>query len=243
MKKVVLSLVALGSLMFAEDAIAEKPLKTHGELGYIQTTGNTDTKAFNFDLDLTKEWTKNIVTFNADGQYATDQGEKTKNKYTVEFNYGYKISDRLAFDYLIGYKDDQFSGFEYQFYTGPGLKYKMIDMQKHQLSTEANILYSVDRYEAVAPLEAYTDDYAGYRLKGVYDWQILESLKFKQELSVRGSFEDGDNYFIYSETALHNKINDIFSAGISYKVDYVNVPALGKEKTDGTFAVNLILDY
>ncbi|WP_428738626.1 DUF481 domain-containing protein [Sulfurimonas sp.] len=243
MKKIVLSLVALSSLMFAEDAPTEKPLKTHGELGYIQTNGNTETKALNLDIDLTKEWTKSIVTLSADGQYASDQGEKTKNKYTIEFNYGYKFSERLSFDYLIGYKDDEFSGFEYQFYTGPGMKYKAIDMEKHQLSTEANILYSVDRYEAIPPLEAYTDDYAGYRLKGVYDWQILESLKFKQELSLRGSFEDGDKYFIYSETALHNKINDIFSAGISYKVDYVNVPAAGKEKTDTTFAVNLILDY
>ncbi|MDH4944825.1 DUF481 domain-containing protein [Sulfurimonas sp. C5] len=264
MKKIVLSLVVFSSLALAEDVtVDEKPLKAHSELGYVETNGNTNTKAFNLEINLKKEWTKEILTFDFDGQYATDHGVETKNKFVTELDYGYKLSPKLSLDYLIGYKSDKFSGFEYQFYTGPGVKYKAIDKKEHKLSLEANILYSVDQYENVWAdalgtqlsypydgvirdhiiKQAYKDDYASYRLKGIYDWQILDTLKFKQELSFRGSMEKTNKYFVYSKSAINNKINSIFSAGISYKIDYVNLPAEGKKKTDTTFAFNLILDY
>lgn len=264
MKKIVLSLAVLTSLAIAEDVkVKEKELKAHSELGYVQTSGNTETKAFNFELNLKKDWTRSVLTFDFDGQYATDQRVETKNKFVTELDYGYKLNGRLSLDYLIGYKTDKFSGFRYQFYTGPGAKYKAIDQKTQKLSVEGNLLYSVDQYEDVwvdalgnkldYPYDnvlkdhisqyAYKDDYAAYRIKGVYDWQILENLKFQQELSLRGSLEKFEKYFVYSKTAFYNKINSIFSAGISYKVDYVNIPADGKKRTDTTFAFNLILDY
>lgn len=264
MKKIALSLVIFGSLTLAQELkVEEKPLKAHSELGYVQTNGNTNTKAFSFEANIKKEWTKDLLSFDFDAQYATDQGVETKNKFLTELNYGYKISQRFSFDYLVGYKSDKFSGFTYQFYTGPGAKYKAIDQKEHKLSVEGNLLYAIDQYEAVwadatgtqlmYPYDgvikdhilqsAYKNDYAAYRLKGVYDWQILETLKFKQELTFRGSLENADKYFVYSKSAFYNKINSIFSAGISYKIDYVNLPADGKKKTDTTFAFNLILDY
>lgn len=263
MKKILVSLAVCSSLVVAADEMTEKPLKAHSELGYVQTKGNTDTKAFNFVLDVKKEWQRDVLTLDVDGQYATDEGVETKNKYSIEADYGYKMNERLSLDYLVGYKSDKFSGFEYQFYTGPGAKYKAIDEKDHKLSTEANILYAVDQYEDVwvdalgtqlaYPYDgvvkdhistyAYKDDYASYRLKGVYDWQILENLKFQQDLSLRGSLEQGDKYFVYSKTAFFNKINSTFSAGVSYTADYTNLPAEGKKKTDSTLAFNLILDY
>ena len=241
----------------------EKPFKTHTELGYVSTNGNTDTDAFSLDLNAKKEWIKHILTLDLDGQYATDQGVETKNKYLIEAQYDYKFTERFSFNYLAGYKSDKFSGFTYQFYTGPGAKYKMIETKEHELSLDGNILYAQDRYDDVwvdalgntlsypydgvtkdhISTPAYTNDYTSYRANGVYTWQILENLKFLQELSFRSSFEESDNYFINSKTAFTNKISDIFSAGISYKVDYANKPAEGKVKTDTTFAFNLIIDY
>ncbi|MBA1438355.1 MAG: DUF481 domain-containing protein [Epsilonproteobacteria bacterium] len=245
MKKIALSLtlIAFGiTVAYAED-LQEKPLKTHTELGYVATNGNTDTETFTLDLNAKKEWARHIATLDLEGQYATDKGVQTKNKYLIEVQYDYKFSERLSFNYLAGYKADKFSGFTYQLYTGPGIKYKAIKTDKHELSLDGNILYAKDRYDAVAPQQAYTNDYTSYRSKGVYTWQILQSLKFLQKLSFRGSFEESNNYFIDSKTALTNKISDTFSAGISYKINYANQPAEGKKKTDTTFAFNLIIDY
>lgn len=235
---------------------------THTELGYIQTSGNTKTKTFNLDAKAKKGWGKHIGAIMFDGQYASDDSKETKNKFLTELTYDYEFTKRFAFNYLVGYKSDQFSGFEYQAYTGPGAKYKAIISDRQRLTLDGNILYSMDRYDAVyvdgsgneisypdstaggtLQSAAYDDDYAAYKLQGVYNLQILENLKFDQELSFRGSFETADNYFVFSKTALSSKISDIFSAGISYKVDYINVPATGKDSTDTTFTANLIIDY
>jgi len=261
-KKIALSALLASTLVVAAEPDTKKDdkLVTHTELGYIQTQGNTETTAFNLDASVKKGWGRNIFELHFDGQYAEDNKIETKNKYLIELEYDYEITDRFAFDYLVGYKTDKFSSFDYQFYTGPGAKYKAIVSQKHNLSVEGNVLYAQDKvsdvnydasgdvisYPASTPVartvDSETDDYAAFRAKAVYSWKMLENLNFDQELSYRGSFEDTNKYFIFSKTAFKSKLSDIFSAGLSYKVDYVNEPGV-KEKTDTTLTANLIIDY
>ena len=264
MKKIILSALVASSLVIAAEPDLKKDdaLVTHTEFGYIQTDGNTETKTFNLETKAKKAWGKHIFEFKFDGQYADDRSTVTKNKYLVELEYDYELTDRFAFDYLIGYKSDKFSSFDYQYYTGPGAKYKVIVSKSHNLSVEGNILYSVDEisdseYDVAGEIinypnpdnipvatvaEGYRDTYGSYRLKGVYGWQMLENLKFDQEVSYRGSFENSNKYFVFSKSALSSKINSMFSAGLSYKVDYVN-EAGDKENTDTTLTLNLIMDY
>ncbi|MBA1433153.1 MAG: DUF481 domain-containing protein [Epsilonproteobacteria bacterium] len=267
MKKVLLSSVVLvtAALTSHAEEVKVTPLKTHTEFGYIETNGNTKTKTFNLDATAKKAWGKHEGKIKFDGQYAEDSGTETKNKYLLELNYNYAFTKRFAFDYLVGYKADKFSSYDYQFYTGLGAEYKAIVTDEHKLTLSGNILYSIDQeadinYADTAktivipypnpdniPVLAVTygkkNDYAGYQFKGVYDYQITKTLKFNQELSVRGEMSDLQNYFGYSKTSLNSKISDIFSAGISYKADYVNQPAIDKEHTDTTLTLNLIMDY
>ncbi len=265
MKKIVLSALVASSLVMASepDLVKDDALVTHTEFGYIETQGNTKTKTFNLDAKVKKGWSRHIFELSFDGQYAEDKHVETKNKYLIELEYDYDITDRFAFNYLVGYKQDKFSGYDYQFYTGPGVKYKAIVSKAHNLNIEGNILYSQDSkesiyYDAKGTIEypnatnrvptgvleyGTTNDYASYRAKAVYNWQILKNLKFDQELSYRAEFKKAENYFVFSKTALTSKFTDIFSAGISYKVDYVNSPPKGKEYTDRTFTANLIIDY
>lgn len=263
-KKIILSAVVASSLVMAAEPDLKKDdaLVTHTEFGYIETQGNTETKTFNLEAKVKKNWQKHILHLLFDGQYAEDKNIESKNKFFTELEYDYAFTNRFAFDYLVGYKQDKFSVFDSQFYTGPGAKYKAIVSKNHNLSLEGNILYSIDEisdveYDAAGNIINYpnptntpvatiakgdSDDYAAYRAKAVYGWQMLDNLKFDQELSYRSSFENSNKYFVFSKSALSSKISDIFSAGISYKVDYVN-EAGNKEKTDTTLTLNLIMDY
>ena len=246
MKKILLSAAALTTLALSAQAADKNPdaLVTHTELGYIQTDGNTQTKTFNLDANAKKAWGKHQTSLKLDGQYgstgdANGDDVENKNKYLIEANYDYAFAASLSFNYLIGYKSDRYAGFAYQAYTGPGLKYHAIQTQAHDLSLNGSILYSSDESYA-KPRE--TNNYSGYRAELVYGWDILKNLKFTEEASYRSSFEDSSNYFVASKTAFTTKISDIFSAGVSYKVDYVNQP-LAAKNTDSTFTFNLIMDY
>lgn len=233
MKKIVLaSCIALAAM--AEDT----PLVTHAEFGYLNTKGNTNTTSLSFDGNAKKAWDANQFRLHADMYKSTDSGKTSKDKWSVELNYDRLLDETYSFNYVIGYKEDQFSGFDYQFYTGPGMNAKLINTTEHKLGIYGNILYAVDK-----PVVGDAYDYIGARVGGLYQWQIRDNLKFIQDLGYRTSLEDLDQFFINSKTAIEAKISDNFSMGIAYKIDYVNTPPAGFKDTDTALLASLIMDF
>jgi len=237
----------------------------HTELGYVETSGNTDTTSSSLDFMQKAEWGKHVFQLDVDYLYGEEDSVENNNKLEAMLNYDYKIGEKFAFNYLVGYKDDKFSGFDYQFFTGPGVKYLAIKTEAQTLDLQANILYSKDsetdkyydingdeieypyddpsRDSSVRTDKGKTDDYGSFFIKGDYTWQILDNLKFIQMLSYRVDLEDEDIYFVNSKSALESKISDIFSMGVNYKVTYVNSPPDGNVNTDKVFTVSLIMDF
>ncbi|ABB43327.1 Putative salt-induced outer membrane protein-like protein [Sulfurimonas denitrificans DSM 1251] len=229
------NLKELQSTLPKEDYI----FKARAEIGYVSNSGNTNTEAFNADTKLTNRWDLHSLEASMLMQYGTENNKESKNRFLGELLYDYKLSKVLSLNYLVGYKDDKFSGYDYQFYTGPGAKYVLIETDYHDLNLDGNFLYVKDKIYG-EPINSYL----GYRIKGVYNMQMLENLKFHQTLSFRSEFSDVQNYFLYSKTAFTTKLSDIFSAGIAYHIDYTNHPPFsGKTSTDKMFTFNLIADY
>ncbi len=218
-----------------EDAL----FKTRAEAGYMLNSGNSDTEAFNVDAKITGTWDLHSLEISMLWQYGADDDIENTNRFLSELLYDYKLSQVLSLDYLTGYKDDKFSGFDYQFYTGPGAKYVTIKTDFQDLALDGNLLYAKDK------IFGGTDrSYAAYRVQAVYNMQLLENLKFHQTLNYRSEFSDIENYFAYSKTGLSTRFSDIFSAGVAYYVDYTNKPAfVEKTSTDKKFTFNLIADY
>lgn len=218
-----------------EDAL----FKTRAEAGYMLNSGNSDTEAFNVDAKITGTWDLHSLEISMLWQYGADDDIENTNRFLSELLYDYKLSQVLSLDYLAGYKDDKFSGFDYQFYTGPGAKYVTIKTDFQVLTLDGNLLYAKDKI-----FGSVDRSYAAYRVQAVYNMQLLENLKFHQTLNYRSEFSDIENYFAYSKTGLSTRFSDIFSAGVAYYVDYTNKPAfVEKTSTDKKFTFNLIADY
>ena len=247
------------------EAAKHLSLSSHTELGYISTSGNTNTKAGSLDAMAKAKLDKNTLQLDIDYLYGEENNIESKNSLLTELNYDYKFSKHFAFNYLVGYKSDKFSGFDYQSYTGPGLKYIAIENDIHILNFQTNVLYSKDSemdkfYDALGNEVPYpyvdpakdpsvpvvngkSNEYTSVLLRGDYKWNITESLKFIQELSYRMDTDDSDIYYVKSKTGISSKINATFSMGVNYKIDYVNTPPVGNEYTDKTLAVTLSIDY
>ncbi|MBD3810196.1 MAG: DUF481 domain-containing protein [Sulfuricurvum sp.] len=230
----ILCIVTIGSFLGAE----ETPIITHSEFSYINTKGNTNTTSLAFEGSAKKQWDEHVFRLHADMYKSTDSGKTSKDKWSSEFNYDYQIYPRASINYLIGYKEDRFSGFDYQLYTGPGMGVKAIDSTSHKLDLQANILYGQDKPEKLP-----SDSYFSSKLGVIYHWQIQENLKFIQEATYRINLEQTERYFFYGKTAIETKINSSLSMGISYKIDYVNTPPPPSLRTDRTFLASLIIDY
>ncbi len=213
--------------------------KTHFELGYIDTNGNTNTTSFNTDLKIQKRFLyRHLLIYTFDAQYSKEDEKTGKNKYFTELIYKYEMKELWKFTYLSGYKKDKFSAFDYQFYTGPGVLYKVFKTDKEKLSLECSILYSVDKRYS----DEESQQYVSGRLKGNYFYKIMDGLVLSEEASYRTELKSAQNYFIYSVTKLTSKIYKYFSMNLSYKVDYTS-EANEKENLDTTFSINGVVDF
>ena len=216
------------------------------KLGYMNTKGNTNTETFSLDGKAKKEFDTQYVSLILDAQYGNADNlagtnEVIKNKYFAELEYGYEVTDRLSITAVLGYKNDSFSSYNYQSYIGPGLKLSTYKSDIQKLDLEASLLYSSDDIQVASP--DFKENYGSYKAKLTYELQVLENLKFDQELSYRASFDESTNYFVFSNSSLSSKLSDIFSAGVSYKVDYTNLVANGLYRADKTLTAFLSVDY
>lgn len=211
---------------------------THSEFSYIDTKGNSNASSLAFEGNGKTKWDEHILRGHADAYQSSSNGTTSKNKWSVELNYDNQFDETYSLNYMIGYKEDRFSGYDYQFYTGPGAGIKVLDEKEHKLDLQANILYDKDK-----PSNYESDEYFSSKFGAIYRWIIQENLKFIQEATYRVKLNDTQYYFLYSKSAIESKINSTLSMGVSYKINYANTPPPPSVHADRTFMVSLIIDY
>lgn len=216
----------------------EARYKTKTVISYSNTKGNTETSQFGLALHGERKRKKNTITLDLSALQSSSNGIENNNKWLALLQYDRALSEELYFNYLISYGEDRFSGFDYQFNTGPGLGYKVLQSDTQKLNLRGNVLYSKDSIAGGGSNE-YVSGLAGLE----YVWQILDNLSFREDATYKSQVDDADNYFVYSKTAINSKINGNFSLGLSYQIDYKNIPAETKERTDRVLLASLIIDY
>ena len=165
-------------------------IMTYAKFGYIKTDGNTNTEVASIDGTVKKAWGKNSVKFIFDAQYGKTESIVNKKKYLTELQYAYLFTETLSFAYIVGYKDDSFSSYDYQVYTGPGAKWKAHSSNRQKLNLEGSILFSQDKFIDVTPLEDEKNTYSSCLIKLAYELKIIENLTFNQNISYRSAIED-----------------------------------------------------
>ncbi|MGB5965729.1 MAG: DUF481 domain-containing protein [Sulfurimonadaceae bacterium] len=251
MKRIASLLLAAG-LFTGLSAADEDVFKTHAEIGYTNTAGNTESQDLAGNLKMEYPFgKKNALRFVGNVLYSTNKNfednitSTTKSRWDAEINYDYNFNETWAFNYLTGGKGDKFSTYSYQAYTGPGAVWTTIKSDTNDLKFQANVLWSWDESR-----EPYQDtgetmhDYASWQASMDYTLQMTASSKFIQYLMYRSEFQDTTNYFAKSKTALESKINSSLSLGVSYTVDYTNNKAADiRSYTDRVFLAALIVDF
>ena len=119
MKRIVSLLLAVG-LFTGLSADEENVLKTHVEIGYTNTAGNTESQDLAGNLKMEYPFgKKNALRFVGNMLYSTNKDfesnttSTTKNRWDAEANYDYNFNETWAFNYLAGGKGDKFSTYSY----------------------------------------------------------------------------------------------------------------------------------
>ena len=223
--------------LLAKDG-GEAVYSTKTELSYSNTQGNTRTEQFALDFHGERKRNKTTLKLDIDVLTSSANGDENNNKWLVVAQYDRDLTKDIFFNYVISYGEDKFSGFDYQFNTGPGMGYKVLNSDEHKFDLRSNILYSEDKLD-----NGIKNEYAAWLVGFNYKWQILDNLAFLQDAYYKVEVDKSTNYFSFSKTGIESIVNSMFSLGLTYKIDYKNQPSAGKKRTDRTFLASLIINY
>jgi len=216
----------------------EKLWKARLELGYTETSGNTETKSFGGKLDFSHEARRDRYYLKAESLYRKDSGVETANRFATEASWEHTISGSLFFTAITaGYLTDTYAGYNSRIYGGPGLGYDIIKTDAQHLKFLLSAIYYVDDYTGTAPDE---DKYWSGKARVNYRLNITKDMVFKQNVEYTAKLDDTHKYFVDSETAIEAAMSSYLSLGLNYTVNYQNEPPPGVHDTDRKFMGTLI---
>ena len=206
-----------------------------GELGYVATTGNTETSNLKARLRLLNErdhW-RHKALFEA--LNTSDRDVTTGERYAASGQSDYKFNE---FDYMFGrleYETDKFSGYEYRVSEVVGYGRRVLNRNDMTLDLEAGPGARQSELET-----GEREDEMILRLAANYAWELTEKSRFTQDLS----FDVGEDATITkSVTALEATIIGDWSMKLSYTVESISDVPAGVEKTDTETAAALVYSF
>ncbi len=222
--------------LFAQD----KTRETHLELGYVSTSGNTDTQTLSGKVDIKLRGEKNRLFVQSTYLRSENDGEEDANRFTAGIRAERVFSGRLfgfiGLDYLI----DRFAGYRHRLSVGPGLGFDILKSEIHKLKGLISGNYVVEDY-SVEGVES--DGYGSVKGSMNYEWVVRTNVLFKTQISSSVSLENSEKYFLFGEAAVEVAISNRLSLGVGYRINYQSiVPGPDIEKTDMSFMTSLIVN-
>ena len=242
----VLMLAGLASVAgnaFAEEKKSEEksPWTSSVELGFIKTTGNTDTQNIAAKANVVYEVEKWRHTGYAEGygseakNQTTGENEVNAERYQLLGKTDYKFTELDYVFGLINLQKDRFSGFEYEHVVALGYGRKAIKRDDMELDLEIG---PGERFFKVDGGQAEED--AVLRLAGKYWWQITDASKFTQILAT-----DIGETFTSSEsiTGIQANINKTLALKFTYTIRHKSKVPADNVRTDTETAMTLVYTF
>ncbi len=226
-------LVASPAIQAEETAVSK--WSGEAELGYLKTSGNTDTESLHVRGKIVNERKKWRHTGTLEVVDKNDAGINTAKRWFITGKSDYSINDRSYLFGMISYEDDRFSGYDYQVSEILGYGYHVIKRDDLKLDVEigagarqSKLLTGGSTSEGV--------------IKGAADlaWKISETATFLQHLSVEAG---EDNTISRSVTGLKMQIVGNLSAKFSHSIKHSSDVPAGIDKTDTETVATLVYNF
>jgi len=230
----VLSLLVFAMPLFAQEEEAaeeEGPWSGNVKLGYLATTGNTESSSLNsgFTINYKLELWEHMAT--AAAIYSTESKVTTAEAYDFGWKSARNLTDR---DFVYGrldWRKDRFASIEQQFSQTVGYGRRLIDTDKHQLNGELGV--GARQSDLADGTDEKDTIYTG-RL--TYNWNISDTASFGQAFLVEAG---SSNTFTESVTDLRAQLLGSLALVASYTIRNNSDVLPGSEKTDTRAALSL----
>ena len=233
MKKYYVIAALGGLLVIAGTADAEEKEGFSGRvgLGYLAASGNSDSESANGNFDLlwnSKPWRHSL---SGRAIKSSASGETTAEAWGLTGQSKYDFSEKSYVFGLLAYDSDEFSTIDKQTRAALGYGRRIIDTDKHALKFE---LGAGQRWADLR--DGTSEDELILRLGGDYLWQISETAKFTQTLTIESG---SSNTYTEAVSAVNANILDTLALVLSFRIKNNSDVLPGIDKTDTFTAISL----
>jgi putative salt-induced outer membrane protein len=204
-------------------------------VGYVRTTGNTETESLKGDVKAVKEKNKWRHSVKLEALNTSDNGQTTAERYFLSGKTDYKFSEFGYWYVTASYEDDRFSGYDYRISESAGYGRRLVSQPTLTIDGEIGPGAKQSKTDAGENQDEFL-----VRLAGNLLWKISDNSDFSEELFT----EIGDDETVTkSVTALTANINSSLAMKLSYTIKHTSEVPPDIEKTDTETVVTIVYKY
>jgi len=233
---------AIGWIFVPASAMASEnepsPWEGDIELGYLMSTGNTETRSLNAALGVgykTAKWGHRLA-YETIYSYEKEEGT-TAQRFLVSGRTNYHFDDRNAAYGLSLYENDRFAGYDYQLTLSVGYNRQIMMTDRVEWSAEIGPGYRLTEF---SDDNGSTEEEAILHVGTDFLYRFTDTMSFREVLSVDAGAE---NTIVRSVSALRITLRDSLSLRISHTIRHVTDVPEDTEKTDTETFVSLVYDF
>ena len=239
LKKGVVAMAALflSSAVLAQEEAEEDagPWSGSLSLGYLATSGNTDTTSYRTKFQVGYErndWQHQLA---GSSTGADDSGVTTAENYNLGWRSAYNFTEHDFVFGTVDWRKDRFAGVTEQMSYAINYGRRVIDNEKHLLALGIGVGYrDSERADGTS-----TDNAIG-RGSLLYNWTWTETSGFEQGLIVESG---SDNTYWESNSAIRARLVGGFNLVLSYTIKNNSDVPVGTEKRDTQTAVSIEYEF
>lgn len=205
------------------------------ELGYLKTSGNTDTQSLHTKGKIVNErinW-KHKATIEIIKK--DENGITTAKRTYVTAKSDYNINQLSYLFLALSYEEDDFSGYDRQYSEAVGYGYHVIKQADLKLDLELGV--------GARQSDLMTNGTTNENIvKGALDfkWAFSKSSTFTQLFAVESS---KDNTISRSDSAIKVQVNGNLAAKFSHNIKTSSAVPAGKKKIDAESIITLVYSF
>lgn len=222
---------SLSATVNAEE-VSEPNWDATAELGFVMTSGNSDTETLNAKFNASTEYTDWKHTLQLEALNSSSNDVSSAERYFAEAQSDRKLSDRAYALGVISWEKDRFSGFDHQTSIALGLGYKAIAEDNMELNFEL-----APGYRVIEDNNGNNEEDSIIRAAETFSWKFNETSSLDQFLNT----EAGDsNTVTRFGISLTSQVQEALSMKVGYTIKHSSDVPAGADKTDRETSVTLV---
>ncbi len=227
-------LLLVATAVSAQEPLPPPPVQLTGDIGYVNTAGNTNISTLNIGEKLGYNLSRVTLTHFFSLIYGETDGQTTTSLWRTGVRGEYALSSRTAVFTSAGFDKNRFAGIQRRFEEGAGLGFKAITTEHDKLEFEAGLSLTQQRSTV-----GVDDDFTSARAAGTFQHNFTPTAFFQQLVEVLPNLEVSEDLRLNSETSLVAPLSKRFAVKLAYVIRYDKLPEPTFKKTDRLFTTGL----